>query len=272
MIMKLEFASIDKYTARRILAFLNSARTTADLVRSIAEKGEVEDNPESGSVGSGYTIGETVAGRLMSVRNKLRSRRYSSLDQLNEVDGFGQDKLNDLAFSFRDSAEDKFVKSLYDGIILDNWTVQHSSREFESEEEFSVVATNHSSLESWAIDQVKKASLERFNDHHRSLLSGELLRDRYMEHYEEAHVGSYAWALWFYRIDQDNWFSFDRIREVIEEYLGTYESISENIELHFFKGYPNWAGLTKGITPLDLVVTLNHAELRASVWSAELFD
>lgn len=270
--MNLDFSSIDRFTAQRILAFLNGMRTASDLIHSITERGEIQDNPESGSAGSGYTIGETVAARLISVRNKLRSRRFSSIDQLDEVEGFGQDKLNDLAYSFRDSAEDKFVKSLYSGIILDNWTVQHSSEQFESEEEFLKMVNNNTVFENWVIDQVKEASRERFNDRHRSLLSGELVRNRYVERYEEAHLGSYSWALWFYRIDQDNWFSFDRIREVIEKYLGTYESVSENIEVHFFKGYPNWAGLTKGITPRDLVVTLNHAELRASVWSAELFD
>ena len=270
--MNLDFSSVDTYTARRILAYLNGFRTSKDFLKAIEEGDDLKDNPDSGSSRSGYTIGETVATRMINVRDSLRGRRFTSIEQLNDVEGFGQDKLNDFAYSFADSAEDQFVKALYDGIILDNWTVQHSSTQFENSEQFQAIVNNRSNFEDWVIEEVKKASMERFDDRYRSLLAGELVRNRYVDEYEEAHLGSYAWALWFYRIDQDNWFSFERIRAAIEDFLGTYEGISENIELHFFTGYPNWAGLTQGITSTDLAVTLNHAEQRASVWSAELFD
>lgn len=264
--------NIDSATANRILAYLNSLRNADELTKSPEEGGDVKDDPISGSEGSGYTIGATVAARIINTRNSLRGRRFSSIDQLVDIDGLGQDKLNDLAYSFSATAEDRFIRSLYDGIILDNWNVRYSDEHFEDRDEFESIVYNEANLENWVVEQVKKTSLEQFDDRHRSLLSGELARDRYIESYPEAHLGSYAWALWFYSIDQDNWFSFERIRTAIESFLGTYEGISGEIELRLLKGFPNWSGLAQGITPLDLPVTLNKVEQRLSIWAAELFD
>ena len=270
--MSIHTNNIDSATSSRILAYLNSIRSPEELTKTPEEGGDIKDDPKSGAKGSGYTIGPTVAARIINTRNTLRGRRFSSIDQLAEIDGLGQDKLNDLAYSFSATAEDRFISSLYDGIILDNWNVRYSDERIEDRDEFESIIYNEANLENWVVEQVKKASLKQFNDRHRSLLSGELARDRYIESYPEAHLGSYAWALWFYSVDQDNWFSFERIRTAIESFLGTYEGISGEIELRFLKGFPNWSGLTQGITPLDLPVTLNKVEQRLSIWTAELFD
>ena len=264
--MALQLDHIDAFTQKRILAYLNGVRTAEELTG-----GAVLDSPESGTSEAGYTIGETVAQRIISLRNRQRGRRFASLTSLNDVDGFGQDKLNDLAYSFRDSAEARFQASLFDGLLYDNWTVTFYDEQFEDAEAFQNIAGNRSNLEDWIIAKVREGSFRRFGDRHLAYVTSQLVRDRYVEVFEESHLGSYAWALWFYRFDQDNWFSFERMREAVETFLSTYQGISEEIELHLVKGYPA-GGLTQGITPDDLPVTINHAEQRIAVWTAELFD
>ena len=269
--MALNVDQIDVFTEKRILAFLNGVRNASELTSSSSEGGAIVDNPDSGAA-SGYTIGATVATRIIQLRNTLRGRRFTSVDQLEGVDGFGQDKLNDLVFSFSLSAEEQFKQQLFDGILLDNWRVRYEVEQFEDLIPFKNVAENRANFEDQVIAAVRRASFNRFGDRSRAYLAGELARDRYVESYLEAHLGSYGWALWFYRFDQDNWFSFERMRTAVEAFLSTYYGISEEIELHLFKGYPNGAGLAEGIIPNDLPVTINHAEQRIAVWTIELFD
>ena len=264
--MSLNTQEIDPFTAKRIIAYLNQLRSAEELTE------EIEDSPDSGSAGSGYAIGPDVASRILSLRNRQRARRFSSLDQLEEVEGFGQDKLNDLVFSLSSSAEEQFVKSLFNGILLDNWTVRFYDEQFEDRDAFLHIAKNESALVEWLVRRLFTATLEKNDNRITANLAGELIRNRFMETHEESYIASYAWALWFYQIDPGNWFSFDRIRLVIDTFLSSYYGISENIELRLFKGYDDRGALTSGITSSDLPVTVNHAEQRIAFWTAELFD
>ena len=264
--MSLNTQDVDAFTTRRILAYLNGLQSADELVQ------DIKDDPESGTADSGYAIGAEVAERILSYRNTLRARRFSSLAELEQIEGFGQDKFNDLVFTMSESAEDWFIKSLYDGIILDNWTVRYYDEQFDDSTSFLHIARNESALVDWVANRVFNASMEHTQHRVAANLAGELARDRFIEPHEEAYIASYAWALWFYRIDPGNWFSFDRIRVVIEDFLSTYYGISELIELRLFKGYEDRGALTNGITAPDLPVTINHAEQRIAFWTAELFD
>ena len=161
---------------------------------------------------------------------------------------------------------------LFNGILLENWTVRFYDEQFEDKDAFLHIARNESALVDWLAKRLSTASMEATNNRVTANLTGELIRSRYMETHEESYIASYGWALWFYQVDPGNWFSFDRIRLVIEEFLSSYYGISENIELRLFKGYTDRGALTKGITSSDLPVTVNHAEQRIAFWTAELFD
>ena len=85
---------------------------------------------------------------------------------------------------------------------------------------------------------------------------------------DNADAAQYAWALWFYRFDADNWFSYDRIREVINQYLST--SWNEDMQLVLVKGFQGRPLWNSGVS--DMPVTLTEAEQTISLWRTELWD
>lgn len=97
MAKKLTTKGISEETTGRILEFFNSAECVADICQPDID-GRIEDDPKKGAK-DGYTIGETVANRIIEARVALGEERFTTLDQL-AVKGFGQDKLDDLVHSF----------------------------------------------------------------------------------------------------------------------------------------------------------------------------
>jgi hypothetical protein len=92
--------------------------------------------------------------------------------------------------------------------------------------------------------------------------------DAYHNSTEEA---AYAFALWFYRFDADNWFSFNRMFEQTAAFFGYHNTPFSNLELRLFKGFDNHVFLNL-ITASDLPVTVNDAERRITIRVVGLAD
>jgi hypothetical protein len=86
-----------------VLAFLNGAKTWQDIAGLEPQAGPVFDNPELGihRPFQGYDIGEVTAKNILSKRDSFSGKKFTSLDQVNEVRGMGVDKIADLLFSFK---------------------------------------------------------------------------------------------------------------------------------------------------------------------------
>jgi len=96
-----EVGDVDEWLVNRVLAFLNGAETAEDIAGTEPQIGPVVDNPETGYGDQidDYDIGVLVATRMLTKRDGLGSDGFTNLKQLDDVDGFGIDKLNDLLFS-----------------------------------------------------------------------------------------------------------------------------------------------------------------------------
>ncbi|MCB0396103.1 MAG: baseplate J/gp47 family protein [Flavobacteriales bacterium] len=95
----------------RILAFANSA-TKDDLDHKISD----DPNTGYGDQIDDYDIGALVAERIVAKRNIIGS--YTSLDQLLDVKGFGIDKLNDMAYTFRNLSNATIVDPVANTITI----------------------------------------------------------------------------------------------------------------------------------------------------------
>ncbi len=93
---------IDPIIAKRILDFVNTAKTPEDIAGIEPQEGPVFDNPTTGFGNQirDYDIGMTVASRIISERNKRGPAGFTSIDQLYKVRYVGMDKINDLVYSF----------------------------------------------------------------------------------------------------------------------------------------------------------------------------
>lgn len=257
---------IEPWVALRILNFLNAAQSANDIA------GKILDNP---NVGGESTIGETVATRILEKRDSLQFGRFSSIEELEDIAGFGEDKMNDFIFTLGIRAADAFKKRMYDeGIIFDNWTLEHHTTIFETEEDFYITANIESNLVAFVADKVEKIALKNLEDERAAYLAKLLAQKCYLDYYEVANFGSYAFALWFYQIAADNWFTFERVRVEIEQYLNYYAYLNAAYEQQFllFKGFDNGATLVRAITQSDLPVVINPVERAITIWTAELRD
>jgi hypothetical protein len=119
---------------------------------------------------------------------------------------------------------------------------------------------------------VEAICLDTFGNAQAARLAARLLEPAYPEVFEDAHLGSFAFGLWFYRIDADNWFSFETVRKAAEAYLNTYDGYENRMELRLYKGFDNRDVLARPITPPDLPVVISYAEQSITLWRISLAD
>ncbi len=81
-------------------------------------------------------------------------------------------------------------------------------------------------------------------------------------------IASYQFAVVFLKFDEDNWFSYDSVREKTYTYLD-----SGNKKFRLYKGFYHTGVLSgDGISMIDLPVVIDEKEQTITIWSAELYD
>ncbi|MCB9235113.1 MAG: hypothetical protein H6581_25890 [Bacteroidia bacterium] len=265
---KLNFNEIPVWKQLKVLNYLNKAADLQGLIHN------VYDNPDSGtgSPSTSYTIGEKVGQRILDLRDTFPGKRLPGLASLEEVDGFGQDKLNDLVYSFAQTADEAFRKAMYNGVIFENWHFDYHSDEFTSHEEFLLYARHEGLLKEWASKKVSEIAVSRGKSAQVCDLAGEIIDRSWVEALGDPHLDSHSFALWMYRIDMDNWFSFQKVQNQAELYFNFHGYGPTGIELRMIKGFPNRRVYSVGISADDLPVVVNYAEQRLTLWTSELFD
>ena len=93
---------IDPEIQKRILNFLNESATAEDVAGTEPQEGPVHDDTTKGYGDQikDYDIGMTVAQRIIDKRVSLGPSGFTDISQLSNIDGFGQDKFDDLVYSF----------------------------------------------------------------------------------------------------------------------------------------------------------------------------
>ncbi|MEM6342582.1 MAG: hypothetical protein AAF927_01835 [Bacteroidota bacterium] len=252
------------WVQKRVIAFINGAKKASDIVE------RVKDSPNNGQ---GYGIGETVAKRILSKRNSLPARRFRTIEQFSDIEGLGEDKFEDLLSSFNLLSAEEFRNKMFsDKFLYDNWEFGHHTLQFPDRKNFQQTVSSTESLKHYIAEQIKTLVFKEQQNRTLAKLAAQSIRSAYVENYPEAYLASYAWALWFFGFDADNWFSFEAMRLRIETYLSTFYYASEDIGLFLFKGFENNGTLTDGIGVLDLPITVSYAEQSISIWWATLFD
>jgi len=243
----------------QILSFLNRAFTPKDIVQ-FPYPGT---DPRKGD----YGIGPTVAKRIIDRRWELPSRRYTELSQLEDIKGFGQDKLDDLVESFNLPSAERFKMRLFQQrILFENFDLQYQIIRLPGDHSLQQVIKDPVLLREQVLEAVA-AFLEGENEDAR-----QQLEQAYVDPYLSANVASYAMALWFYKFDEDNWFTFDRIRTEIAHYLDLSFEYAPGPVLLMVKGFDQALVMRSGITVLDIPVVVNASENAIYCWFAQLFD
>ncbi len=259
---QLDFSQISKSEEKQLLLFLNQAYNAKDILQLSRYKTSVDDSKD-------YGIGPIVAARIITHKRSLPSRRFTDISELNGIQGFGQDKFDDIANFFKTSSAERFKSRLYqEGILYDNWELEYHTYTFEDDESFLQQTQDVDTLRQSLMRTLDK-EIEEISEDAQAEVRHQL-STQYIEVYDITYLASYAWTLWFFHYDQDNWFSF----EVMRSEIGPYLSFSEGLDIAFglVKGFDNtliWKG---GIQVKDLPFVLNKEERSLNIWSALLFD
>ncbi len=114
------FGDVDPVIEKRILDFVNAAKSAEDIAGVEPVEGPVFDNPETGFGDQlrDYDIGITVAARIISERNKLGAAGFTNLKQLYDIKYVGTDKINDLVYSFGDPVHFTKIDKVNKRIII----------------------------------------------------------------------------------------------------------------------------------------------------------
>jgi hypothetical protein len=95
---------VDQIVEHRILDFLNAVTTPEEIAGTEPQEGPVYDDPTAGR-GYGdqlkdYDIGLSVAAEIIRVRDEDHGGQFEEISQIRAVKYVGQDKINDLAYTF----------------------------------------------------------------------------------------------------------------------------------------------------------------------------
>jgi len=252
--------TVEAWKAIRILDFLNRARKVEDIT-------EVK---QSTNTKNPYSIGTIVAQRILGYRQKLAPfRRFTALSQLENIEGFGADKFNDLIRLLAHRADDAFHSAMYKGVIFDNWELKSHRFEFE---EVQIITKSGSQLREIVADQIEQLSLAKNNNPTIARLGKKLIANSYIESFNTQEYAAIALAFWLYKVDMDNWFSLEQVLEKTRKYFAHYDRLEHRLELRLIKGFPNGELLVNALTTDDLPVIINHAEKIISIWTISLND
>ncbi|MEM1327476.1 MAG: hypothetical protein AAGI23_16055 [Bacteroidota bacterium] len=250
--------AVAQWVSLRILQFLNQAQSVEDLTN-------VEEESNN------YSIGATVAARILSRRSSLPRKRFSTLAELEGIAGFGEDKLNDLVILLSQRANDGFRTALFDGLLMSNWIIKPYRIEVKDDETWAKVTQSTTWRQLWLTEELGQLS-ELLTDTDNSERAKQYMRTAYVETFQEEEIASYAFALCWYQIDMDNWFSFNTILSKVRDYLSYYSHPSYGLTLLLVKGFPMELLGTNGVSTTDLPIILNTAERSVTVWTIELLD
>ena len=257
----LSIQGIESWKLRRLFDGLNLYNTAEGLAKAV----EAE-------FPAGYQFDRIVAQAILDTRARIPGAQYDSIAQLEKVPGLSEAEFQDMVAAFGLPAAELFVRNMYDGVILENWQLQYERIAFPDEITFQETVNDPDEFQSWLLKQVGMLASARTGMTSTRRQAKKSLRKACPETFASGNVASYALALWFYRFDQDNWFSFNQVRTEAEKYLDYFTLFDERTELRLYTGFDNSGTLATAITVTGLPVVVNYAERAITIWSASLFD
>lgn len=243
-----------------VLEFLNNAQRVEDITNIQQYRPDLSEEDLKS-----YSIGEKGA------QNLLDAQQYNNVEEVLAVEGIGEDKVLDIVEFIWQPAEEIFRQELFEKTLGENWTVDYW-RYALSPEEFQELNEREVLLQSFIADKVLDLANEKHNNYLIGALAKALLQKSYPDRVEGL-TAEIQFASWWMRFDEDNWFNFETISSIIGPFINFYEKQrGAYIDLVFYRGFMTGGTLTDGITPDDLVVSINPAEYAIAIWGITLFD
>jgi len=249
-----------------VLDFLNKAQSVEDLTNIQQYRPDLSEEELAS-----YSIGEKSAQSLLDARSNLRTQQYNTVEEVLAVEGIGENKVLDIVEFIWQPAEEIFKQDLFEKTLGENWTVDYW-RYALSPEEFQQLNESEALLQAFIADKILDIARAKHDNYLIGALAKALLQKSFPDRVEGL-TAEIQFASWWMRFDEDNWFNFDTISSIIGPFINYYDQQrGAYIDLAFYRGFMTGGTLTDGITPDDLVVSINPAEYAIAIWGIALFD
>ena len=261
-------STVPDWVSARILSFFNQAWQVSDIL-----DGTIQDDPRDGA---GRTLGPAVAARILRTRRELPRGRFTDFSQIDAVPGVGEGTIKDLMYSFGRPAAEVFQNSMYDNNIIyrENWKLDFFRTVIEDGEAFDAIVRDEKQFRQWVAEKIEAISEERGVKKAHCTDMVKSVKTAYIDVYNNSIMApGFAFALWFYEFDADNWFSWEVIQSQTLGYFDYHmDSNDWEMELRFFKGFQQQGIIPSGIEPPDLPVVVNWPEKAITLWFSALYD
>ena len=249
-----------------VLDFLNNAQSVEDLSNIQQYRPDLSEAELAG-----YSVGEIAAQNLLNARASLAAQQYNNINEVLAVEAVGENKILDIVEYIWQSAEETFKQELFDKTLGENWKVDYW-RYALSPEEFDQLNESEALLQAFIADKVLAIAREKHDNYLIGVLAKRLLQKSFPDRVESL-TAEIQFASWWMRFDEDNWFNMETISSIVAPFLNYYnKQPGAYINPVFYRGFMTGGTLTDGITPDDLVVTINPAEYAITIWGITLFD
>ncbi len=270
----MKIQDISPEVAARILDFFNRVKEVSDITDTL-----IQDDP---SDGPGSTIGPTLASRILRTRSETDFNRFENLEQLDAISGMGEGTWKDLVYTFGRTAAEAFRDNLYVNNILfrENWPVWFFEFPIEDQELFDELGFRDSTYREFVATKLEEIAGQEAVVESLATSAISDAKEAPLDRFQDPILSALSFAIWFYRMDPGNWFSFDRMYAQTTAYFDyhtpryAFQKRNFNTLLEFvaFKGIPGTILEPAGIAAPDLVTTLNYPEQSITIWMTTLFD
>lgn len=219
---------ITGWAAKRLLGLFNKAAIAADISHHIMLR------PDD----TRYCFGDKVAQRIIDKRNGLPGMRFQSLAQLDGIAGLGPVKMGEALDIMAVPAAEAFRTMMYRHVLRETWILGHHSVRIEEEGRFLDLVQDSKLFMEFVAAQAELIAKDRYQAASRVKMENALQRAP-LEVHEEGDVAAHAFALWFYKITADSWFSYEQVHRQAAAYLDFMQDFLERTELRMFHGFKN---------------------------------
>jgi hypothetical protein len=253
------------WIAQRIVQFFNQVQKPIDIILGVL------DDPGDNEM---ITFTMSVARRILKVREQLPGQQFETLEQIDKIAGVGDDKIEDLVYTFGKPAAEVFERALFDeNVLYENWTLRRFEWKADTSEMVQIIRNDEAEFRRVVRQLAVQATMELQGVSEADALAATAsIETDYIDTYTNSTAeASYALALWFYRVDADNWFEHEEILDHAGRYFDYHYNPYGLTSLHLFKGFDNHI-LLNLVVPNDLAVTVNDTEQVVTLWVLGLAD
>ena len=165
-----------------------------------------------------------------------------------------------------------FVQDLFKAPLRENWRIRCDCQQV-SAETFARLTKDDAELVAHVAARLAElgAADRKWTPQARQTAIDQMKAAKpFVDRTRSSFLGQYAFSLWFMKFDEDNWFSFEVIRQPIQRYLDKTQG--EFVLLKRAKPHVSEFMRIRGVFREDLPVVLSGKERSVAVFVVELFD